>query len=360
MRTHIVQMNAGELILKPGLTLKKLYLEISSRCNFSCPMCFKHAFTDGEGHLDKQLFYRILDDLKEFPAPVHLLFGGIGECTVHPDFDELVAAVKDRGHALTIATNGYLLDDRRIALLLDAKVDEIVVSVETGDIGHASFRHVQGLVRRLEAAKKERAADWPAVIIETVLTRDNYADYGRIVDALSPHGVRRAVISNLMPTSPRFVGLELYGHDVSRGAGLRKHLTDLTYAKMYAVIPQFTLNTERHCNFVDQDAAVVRWDGALVPCYRFLHDGVEYVYGRKKEIKAHSFGSLKESSLADLWTSRDYALFRHRVGNALFPSCTDCDLKDGCQFVETTEHDCWSNSPSCADCLWWRNIIMCP
>jgi len=353
-------MKSGELTLRPTLTLKKLYLEISSKCNFSCPMCFKHAFTDGEGHLDKQLFYRILDQLKEFPDPVHLLFGGIGECTVHPDFDELVAAVKDQGHALTIATNGYLLDDRRIALLLDARVDEVVVSVETGDIGHASFRHVESLVRRLDLAKKARSADRPVVAIETVLTTENYGDYGRIVDTLAPYGVRKAVISNLVPTSPRFVGLELYGHDVARAGLLRAGLTDMTYATTYAVIPQFMLKTERHCDFVDRDAAVVRWDGALAPCYRFLHDGVEYVYGRKKEIKAHSFGSLTEQSLAELWTSRDYTLFRHRVGNALFPSCTDCDLKDGCRFVETTEHDCWTNSPSCADCLWWRNIIMCP
>ncbi len=47
---------------------------------------------------------------------------------------------------------------------------------------------------------------------------------------------------------------------------------------------------------------------------------------------AHSFGNLTESSLVVLWTSRNYTLFRHRVDNALFPSYTDCDLKDGSRF----------------------------
>ncbi|MNO01582.1 hypothetical protein D3C81_2217640 [compost metagenome] len=46
--------------------------------------------------------------------------------------------------------------------------------------------------------------------------------------------------------------------------------------------------------------------------------------------------------------------------NYMYPSCTDCDLRDACDFVKTSDIDCWGNEPSCADCLWSRRIVQCP
>lgn len=49
-----------------------------------------------------------------------------------------------------------------------------------------------------------------------------------------------------------------------------------------------------------------------------------------------------------------------RVYNNRYPSCLDCDLVDGCDFVRTSEYDCYAIKPSCADCLWSRRFAICP
>ncbi|GAB6189462.1 tungsten cofactor oxidoreductase radical SAM maturase [Marinitoga arctica] len=361
MNSYHFKMNMGELILKPNLDLKKIYLELSSRCNLDCPMCFKNTFTDPEGFMTKQIFEKVIKDLKEFPNFEHVVFGGIGECTMNPHFLDMIKKIKQEGYMLTITSNGYMLNDLLIMQLIDLKVDELIISVETGDVGHPSFKYVEKLLAKISKYKENRNTGKPALSIETVLTEKNYKDFGSIVKTLLPYGIRKVVISNLLPVYDHFLGLELYSEDnKERDINLRKLISNAVTAKVSAIIPNFKLKTERHCNFIENNATVIRWDGEVVPCYRFLHDGIEYVYGQKKEIKAHSFGNILEYKLSNIWMSKDYSWFRYKVKNALFPSCTDCDLKDGCQFVETTQQDCWGNEPSCADCLWWRNIILCP
>jgi len=34
-------------------------------------------------------------------------------------------------------------------------------------------------------------------------------------------------------------------------------------------------------------------------------------------------------------------------------------MKDGCSYTQDNEADCWGNEPSCADCLWYREMIIC-
>ena len=57
---------------------------------------------------------------------------------------------------------------------------------------------------------------------------------------------------------------------------------------------------------------------------------------------------------------KEYETFRYIVKNAIYPSCTDCSLREVCDFTKNTEFDCWGNHPSCGDCLWARSLIQCP
>jgi radical SAM protein with 4Fe4S-binding SPASM domain len=98
----------------------------------------------------------------------------------------------------------------------------------------------------------------------------------------------------------------------------------------------------------------------VVPCYRFAHDGTEYVLGRMKRVRRHAFGSLAESSLQEIWESAPYLRFRRTLTENRYPSCPDCDLLEGCDMAADTTADCWSGTPSCADCLWARGFMRCP
>ena len=116
-----------------------------------------------------------------------------------------------------------------------------------------------------------------------------------------------------------------------------------------------------YCYFIENNAAVVRYDGAIAPCYRLLHEGgKEFIKDRCQELEAKSFGNINDEDIVSIWNKRDYLWFRFVVNNALYPSCTDCQFYEGCDYLRDTHSDCWGNSPSCGNCLWARRILICP
>ncbi len=122
----------GKVIVKPKLDMKYLYVEITSRCNLKCEMCFKQYWEDTEGDMDWNLFLKILDDAEAFPPELRMIyFGGIGEPTVHPRFMDMVRDVKRRGFALGISTNGTLLTDEMMREFAKIGVDLIYFSMDT-------------------------------------------------------------------------------------------------------------------------------------------------------------------------------------------------------------------------------------
>jgi MoaA/NifB/PqqE/SkfB family radical SAM enzyme len=83
------------------------------------------------------------------------------------------------------------------------------------------------------------------------------------------------------------------------------------------------------------------------------------VDGRKKQVRRYVLGNVNELPLSEIWMSEDYVRFRSEVRGFHFPSCPDCDLRDGCDLRESNE-GCWGWNPSCADCLWAQDIVRCP
>jgi radical SAM protein with 4Fe4S-binding SPASM domain len=117
-------------------------------------------------------------------------------------------------------------------------------------------------------------------------------------------------------------------------------------------------SNDGHCRFIEQGAMVVSWDGAVSPCIALMHSYTCFVLDREKAIKRYVLGNVREQTVSEIWKKDEYRSFRKRVLDFDFPPCVHCD---GCDFAETNEQDCYSSVfPSCGDCLWARNIIVCP
>ncbi len=361
---HEFHLDSAVIQIPEDPDMRYLYLEITNRCNLRCEMCFKQYWLDKEGDMPYELFLKILDDASEFPELRMIYFGGIGEPTVHPRFMDMAREVKKRGYALGISTNGFLLSEKRIRELVELPADLIFLSLDTlpvqpTEIGHVIPGVTLDRVKKIVEMRKRRRSEIPHVGVEIVLTKENYTGMGKIAKVLGDYDVDSVLFSNIIPVNEKHAGMVLYDGKVD----LEPYLDELqrnAYHGFVMRIPEFELRTERHCEFVEKKVAVVRWDGEVAPCYRFLHTYPEYVNGRQKMVYAHSFGNVNEKSLRAIWISPDYAWFRFIVKNAIYPSCTDCPLADSCQYVHDTRRDCWGNEPSCGDCLWARRIAMCP
>ncbi|CAB49873.1 tungsten cofactor oxidoreductase radical SAM maturase [Pyrococcus abyssi] len=360
------QLWGAKVSIEPKPDLKYLYLEITNRCNLKCEMCFKQYWEDEEGDMDWELFLKVLGDAEELPELKMIYFGGIGEPSVHPRFMDMVREVKERGFRLGMSSNGVLLNDKILEEFVKLGVDVIYFSMDaipTGEnlikLGHVTSKIVENRIKKLVELKEKYGSEKPTIGVEVVATKENYKELPDMALYLRKLGVDSMLISNLIPLSKEHSHLILYDGSVDMTPIVNK-LHSIAEGGPFMRIAEFKLRTERYCDFVENNVTVVRWDGEVFPCYRFLHTYPEVIFGREKKVIAHSFGNVREKSLKEIWMSEEYVRFRFIVKASAYPSCIDCPLNTSCSFVLDTEQDCWGTSPSCGDCLWSRRIVLCP
>ncbi len=138
-------------------------LELTNRCNLACSFCptGNGSLARPRGHMDPETFRRALAGAG--PLEFALLFQW-GEPLLHPGFAALAAEAAARGIRTLVTTNGTLLDAKRIAGILDAKVDRVTVSVDGDATTHERVRGIplsatRAAVLRLVTARDAAGAD---------------------------------------------------------------------------------------------------------------------------------------------------------------------------------------------------------
>ena len=104
--------------------------ELTPLCNFSCRMCYVHLSADqldGRGILPVPVWKDLMRQAWEAGMMKATLTGG--ECLTYPGFDELFLYLHSLGCEVSFLTNGYLLDDRRLAFFLQHKPECIQVTL---------------------------------------------------------------------------------------------------------------------------------------------------------------------------------------------------------------------------------------
>lgn len=353
---NIYNTRDAQITIPENNNIKKIYLELSSECNFDCKMCFRNSYHSTGGLMSEGVLERVKSEIEKLPHLQEVVLGGIGEPLMHPQISDIISYIKSRGIFLSINTNGSLLHSL-IDFLVKYEVDKIVLSFETGDIGHPPEKSTIDSIKKIIEKRNNQKKGNPIISVQFVVNRLNIPDLTETAAQLLEIGVTEIIISNLLPVNKDHCELILYpGEEPDEIKQFKSSMT----ARLHLVLPYFEIKTERFCNFIEQNAIVLRWDGEIAPCYRFLHAGREIVLEKSKEIMPCSFGNIKNQNLLEIWNEREYTWFRFKVRNSLYPSCIDCKFRDGCSYLETTEIDCWGNRFSCADCLWFRGVIICP
>ena len=341
--------------------IKKIYIELTQHCNLNCSACFRSNWTKTPTHMTEEVFTKVCDEVS-LAHTISLV--GVGEPTTHPEFNRYSRLLAHENMELT--SNAYCWDEDTLGTILTS-YKKVTVSV---DGLPNSFKAARGFdfevmaenVKRLIAAKKAKNIKLPTVHAQMILSKDNMFDIKELVPKLKEIGFAKFIISHLLPQTEEDKDKIVYT------PYLDKELRALVNAwypigpanQMPMKIPQSKFNAEHRCDFVEDGAAFITADGDVAPCFRFAHDGQEYVFGRKKKVKAVSFGNIKDNSLTEIWNKKDYLTFRFQNYASRYPSCIDCDYVEFCDYITTSEADCRANEPSCADCLWCRGVIACP
>jgi tungsten cofactor oxidoreducase radical SAM maturase len=359
----------GALILLPRLPdLHKLYIEPSTACNLSCRTCIRNVWQDPEAHMAMETFGQVLEQTGALPKLQRVVFSGLGEPMTHPHILEMVRAVRERGLAVTLGTNGLLLDKAMSRELVELGVDRLVVSLD--GVRPETYEGVRGAIlaqvleniRHLNQAKREYNSLAPALGIEFVALRSNIAELRDLTGLASRLSASRVLVSNVLAYTDEMRDQILYGYEPRSplSAGSWPIKADAWVLLGVLDLPRMHWGAEPRCRFVQDRGAVVGWDGSVVPCYALSHN-YDYltIDGRRKQVNRYTLGNIAKQSLLEIWTSEEYCRFRNEVRDYRFPSCPDCDLRETCDLRKQNE-GCWGWNPSCADCLWAQDIIRCP
>jgi tungsten cofactor oxidoreducase radical SAM maturase len=359
----------GDLIFRPRLPdARKLYLEPTTGCNLNCRACIRHAWGDPAAHMSMSTFERLMANLRELTSLVRVVFTGFGEPLSHPRILEMVQGVREQGLAVTIGSNGLLLDASISRELIRLGVDRLVVSVDgvkpetyAGARGAMLSKLLEN-IRRLNEMKRQMGSLTPALGVEFIVLKSNVSELAELTGLASRLGAARVLVSNVLPYTEEMRNEILYGYEPRApfNAGSWPVKADAWVMWGILELPRMWWGAERRCRFIEDRAIVVGWDGGVSPCYALGHNYRYFaVDGRRKQVQRYLLGNVNEQPLAEIWMAEEYVRFRSEVRGFHFPSCPNCDLRESCDLRERNE-GCWGWNPSCADCLWAQDIVRCP
>ncbi|MFH1406645.1 MAG: radical SAM protein [Candidatus Omnitrophota bacterium] len=129
------------------------FIEITTRCNMKCPVCYASADTKGKD-MPREDVYRILEKIKKEDENTHVILIG-GEPTIHPYFFDILKKIDELGlmKRAFVATNGITLANKEFSKkVYDAGVRKYYLGFDGTD--QRACATIRGDLRAYEALRK--------------------------------------------------------------------------------------------------------------------------------------------------------------------------------------------------------------
>lgn len=157
-----------------------LFVEITNRCNLSCPTCplGTDAAYNGYSKADVSFeqFKKIIDQI---PSLIYVTLQGIGEPLLNKDIMRMIKYCTDRGIATYINTNGTILTETKSNELIEAGLSNLSISVNSFDEkvfaetrSGASIAKISENIKKFIEIKKERNLKKPIVSFRAILMKE--------------------------------------------------------------------------------------------------------------------------------------------------------------------------------------------
>lgn len=179
-------------------------MDITDRCNLRCAMCVRTA-TKGKPAPDLTLAqFRTIGD-HCFHRAVVLSLSCVSEPLLSKQFVDIMAALKGYHVPSTeVITNGMLLDEPKIAAMIDGNLSRIIVSIDGAtaatyeSIRHgASFRRLFDNLRLLQQIKKAQGASRPLLRFNFVMMRSNIEELPDLIRLAAELGAKQVTAQHM-------------------------------------------------------------------------------------------------------------------------------------------------------------------
>jgi len=182
----------------------------ADRCNIDCFFC-STASIRGTDEVPRDKYERLLADLKVQGTRSIRLSGG-GEPLFHREIRTFLGAVRESGIPIeNLTTNGVLLTEDIARLLMDARCEQITVSLNTGDpksyatmmqTPERLFDRVLRNIRALIAERRSRSLRNPLVNLQFLVWKQNYRSIPQMYELARELNVDSIIFSGLSHLTP--------------------------------------------------------------------------------------------------------------------------------------------------------------
>ena len=115
------------------LPIRRLHVELTNRCNFSCEFCPDGRMRRPRGTMPLEMVQRLLAQAGQEGLARQAHFHVMGEPLLYPGLTEAVAIARRHGMEAWITTNGSLLTPPLLEELREAGLSQLSVSLQTPD-----------------------------------------------------------------------------------------------------------------------------------------------------------------------------------------------------------------------------------
>jgi radical SAM protein with 4Fe4S-binding SPASM domain len=304
--------------------------EITLACNLRCGHCGATAGRARPDELTPAEALRLAADLANLPTHEVTLMGG--ELFLRPDWLAIAERLRAGGVALVIFTNGWLLDEERIAQIKSLEPRTVGLSLDGAHAGvHDAQRGMPGSHARVwRALDALREAELPTSVV-TTLTHRNLYELPALARQLLARGVQWQVQvascnSARMDCADQLTPLEFYWAGAWLDLARRKYewpllpvagAHDLGYhsTRLGNLLPPGC--TWSGCT-AGLDTLGIQSHGGVKGCLSLPDDSLE--------------GSVRERPIADLWhDSTAFPLNRRFTAGMLRGFCASCPHGPACR-----------------------------
>jgi MoaA/NifB/PqqE/SkfB family radical SAM enzyme len=189
-----------------------LYLEVTNRCNLLCTTCPRtYEELEPPADMSWDLFTRIVG---QAPGLARAVLHGVGEPMLVKSLPAMVRHLKERGVYVLFNTNGTALSERSGRALIEARLDELRVSLDAAT--RERFRIVRGVdvfnriltnVRRFRTLQAREGAVSPRVSLWLTGLKETLAELPAFVRLAADVGVSEVYLQRLVFFDADPVGL---------------------------------------------------------------------------------------------------------------------------------------------------------
>ena len=350
---------------------------LSYGCNLRCMHCYQKASrpSSDELTLDQQL--SIVDQMARAGVSMVVLSGG--EPLTNPNLGSLIERIRKYEMAISIDSNGVLMDRSVVESLKRSGVTSVELSLDSVDpASHDRFRGLDGAFEKTLAAIDICSEAGIFTTVATTATALNYAQSSELISLARSHGANRVVFFDLIPAGRGrdIEGLRLSRRQLLDLMALVKQESSTNGIEVFTELPQFVVyssagNGDSASSHAERAVSIERFTVSTF----FDCAGRDNVYRRfapylggcpagrlycniqpNGDVTPCMFmpeypvaGNLKRQPFEEIWNSPTFQVLRDRT--RLKGKCRECEFTivcGGCRAKAAAyENDYLASDPTC-------------